>query len=161
MSGDNEFAQFLGQVLVVAIGWFVVNRLAETREREKARRDIVVKSAESMSEGIDKILAEGRAYHLADRDTARELSLKMTLQDLAMRMAAMSDFCAHERLLAPCRSDIAGVRRAVTGVHFEDEHDGKLPETSVHLQVMAESALKAKRSLLRLKHQQYVFASRK
>lgn len=155
MSGDNEFLKFLGQVVVVAIGWFVVNQLSLTRERDKARRDIVVKSTELLSDGIDKILTESRMYHLQERDTARELVLKMTLQDLAMRMAALSDICDQERLLAPCRSDIAGIRRAVTGTHFEDEHDGKLPETSVHLQAMAESTLKAKRSLLKLKHEQY------
>lgn len=151
----GEFLKFLGQAVVVGIGWFVVNRLSALRERDKARRDIVVESAEGLADEIDELLTDARSYHLGNRDSAAELSLKMTIQNLAMRTLALSDICADERLLAPCRADVAALRKAVTGRHFEDEHEGPLKEGDIQVQLMAEAALKAKRGLLKLKHAQY------
>jgi hypothetical protein len=44
---------------------------------------------------------------------------------------------------------------AITGKHFEDEHDGSLPEGHAILELIGAEGLAAKRALLQLQHAQY------
>ena len=73
MQIDVEFARFVGQAIVVCVGWWVVHDLSLRRERDKARRDLVAKTTESMGDVVTSILIEGRAYHLQLRESASEL----------------------------------------------------------------------------------------
>ena len=155
MQIDVEFARFVGQAIVIGVGWWVVHALSLRRERDKARRELVAKTTDSMGDAVTSILIECRAYHLQLRESASELRLKMSLQDLAMRAAGLSDICSNPELLSTCRSDIAGLRRAITGQHFEDEHLDPLGDGDAQLQAIAEMSLRAKRSLQRLKHNQF------
>jgi hypothetical protein len=150
-----ELFKFFGQAVVVVAGWWVVHQLSTARDRDKARREMVAKSADLIADGLGPIILEAREYHLRQRDVARELKLKMGLQDLAMRATGLSQICADEFLLAACRSDVASLRRAITGSHFEDEHVEPLAESADQLEAVAESMLRAKRSLLKLKHHQF------
>ena len=150
-----EFVKWLGQAVVVGFGWWVVHVLTTSRDRDKARREILVDSADGLGESLSALFLEARAYHLASRDVASELRIKMTLQDLAMRATGLSELCRDEAKLAPCRSDIATLRRAITGKHFEDEHLVGIKEADQQLQSIAEAVLRAKRSLLQLKHAQF------
>lgn len=151
----SEFWKWLGQALVVVIGWVVVHKLSATRERDKSRREMVVRSADHLIDALSAHLFDAHKYHLSERSVEEELKIKMTLQDMAMRASGLSEIVRDELLLAPCRTEIAGVRRSVTGRHFEDEHEGPLPESSEQVQAVAESVLRAKRALLRLKHRQF------
>jgi hypothetical protein len=153
--GGTGFWSFVGQAIVVGLGWFVVHRLSVKRDMDKARRELVADSADALVESLNSLLADALKYHRAERDQANELHLKMALQDLAVRAAGLSDICRDERLLTPCRTEIAGARKAITGKHFEDEHDGPLSEADPHLQTVAEAVLRAKRSLLKIRYAQF------
>ena len=155
MTVAAELVKFLGQAVIVVVGWWVVHQLSSARDRDKSRRELVAKSADALADALGPLLIEAREYHLTARDVARELQLKMALQDLSMRASGLSEVCSDESFLAPCRGDIGGLRRAITGVHFEDEHLEPSGATDSQLQVVAEAVLRARRSLLRLKHRQF------
>lgn len=154
-SGWVEFFKWLGQLTAVGLGWYVVHRLSAQRDRDKARREMVAKSADGLTDALLVILSESREYHLKDRDRKLELKLKMSLQDLAMRVQGLSDICTDEKALAPCRAEVAALRRKVTGRHFEDEHIDPLLDSDRQLEDMAEVVMRARRQLLRLKHLQF------
>ena len=151
-SGWVEFFKWLGQLTAVGLGWYVVHRLSAQRDRDKARREMVAKSADGLTDALLVILSESREYHLKDRDRKLELKLKMSLQDLVMRVQGLSDICTDEKALAPCRAEVAALRRKVTGRHFEDEHIDPLLDSDRQLEDMAEVVMRARRQLLRLKH---------
>jgi hypothetical protein len=154
-STAGEFLKWLGQALVLGVGWVVVHRLSALRDRDKARREMVAASASDLMEVIDDIFHCARQYHLKPREISAELRIKMSIQDVAARIAGLSDVCNAEAVLAPCRTEIGGVRRAITGHHFEDEHEGALQPSDKQLEVIADAVLRAKRQLLRLKHLQF------
>lgn len=154
-NGWIELVKWLGQAVVVGFGWTVVHRLSAQRDRDKARREMIAKTADELSDVVSALISDAREYHLAARDLKLELNIKMTLQDLAMRVQGLSDICAEEKALAPCRAEVAALRRAVTGNHFEDEHLGPLSESSEQFESIADVALRAKRRLLTLKHLQF------
>jgi hypothetical protein len=151
----SEFWMWIGQALVVAFGWWVVHRLSSARDRDKSRREMVAKSADQLIDALSAHLVIAHEYHLKTRDVTAELKIKMSIQDMAMRATGLSEISSDESVLAPCRSEIAAVRRAVTGAHFEDEHDGPLNESSQQVQDVAEAVSRAKRAVLRLKHRQF------
>ena len=154
-SGWVEFFKWLGQLTAVGLGWYVVHRLSAQRDRDKARREMLAKSADGLTDALLVILSDARDYHLKDRDRKLELKLKMSLQDLAMRVQGLSDICTDEKELAACRAAVAALRRAVTGLHFEDEHFNPLPDSDRQLEDIAEAVMRARRQLLRLKHLQF------
>ena len=154
-SGWVEFVKWLGQAAVVGIGWAVVHHLSARRDLDKARREMTAKSADGLADALSSILTEARSYHLNGRDQKLELALKMALQDVAMRVQALSDICPEKAALARCRAAVAALRRATTGQHFEDEHLGPLPENAQQLEEIADAVLRAKRDLLGLKHLQF------
>ena len=152
-----ELLKFIAQAAVVGIGWWIVHRLSVARDREKARREMVAKSADGLIESAGVLLADARAYHLALRNTANELKIKMTIQDMAMRVVGLSAICADNTTLAACRAAIAASRRAITSAHFDDEHDAPLEDSNPQFDEIAESVLRTKRCLLKLKHTQFAF----
>lgn len=155
MNEGADFIKWVGQALVVGLGWLVVHKLSSARDRDKARREMVAKSVDGLAETLNALFLEVRTYHLNARDVACELKIKMTLQDMAMRAIALSDICSEQPSLAQCRADIASLRRAITGKHFEDEHTGQLTETDPQFQLTVDATLRTKRSLLTLKHRQF------
>lgn len=155
MSAGGEFASWLGQAVVVGFGWWVIHRLTASRDRDKARREMVAKSADQISANLDTIHGDARGYHLKVRDAAVEVRIKMALQDASMHLVGLSEISKDGDTLARCRAEISALRRAITGEHFEDEHDGPLAETSQQFQRIADAFLRAKRGLLKLKHLQF------
>ncbi|MDQ0040856.1 hypothetical protein [Variovorax boronicumulans] len=155
MSAGGYFFAWVAQAIVVVIGWIVVHNQAAARDRDKARREMISKSADSLADELDELLSQAREYHLKERDRALEVRIKMSLQDAAMRSAGLTIICGDDAALARCRSEIAALRRAVTGNHFEDEHAGALDETDIQFQTIADTLLRAKWGLLQLKHLQY------
>lgn len=151
----SEFWKWIGQAIAVGVGWYVVHKLSASRDRDKSRREMVVRSADQLIDALSALLSDAHRYHLGPRSVEAELRIKMALQDMAMRTSGLSEVVRDRPLLAPCSSEIAGVRRSVTGRHFEDEHEGPLQEGSDQVQVVAEAILRAKRAFLRLKHCQF------
>lgn len=165
MATDGSFARdvlsFVAQAVVVIVGWIVVDKLSSRRDFEKSRREMLTKSADELAAVVDKLLVDGRAYHLASRDETAEISLKLALQDLGLRTMALSDVCDDIAQLSACRTGIAALRRAITGRHFEDEHLSTLLLHDEQLELIASEASRARHCYVRLKHRQYALTDRK
>lgn len=155
VSSVSEVLKALIQTGAIVIGWVVVHRLSAARDRDKARREMLVKAADSLSDEIGKLFIGAKDYHSKARELAQEIVLKMTLQDLSARTNLLSDICGDQKELASCRSAILALKKAISAVHFEDEHNEPLDLGSPQIQSIAAEALRAKQSFLRLKHRQF------
>lgn len=155
MTAESGSGQWLVQLLGLGIGWFVVHHLSAKRDQDKARKDLIVKSVDSLYEGMNTLLADARTYHTSDRSIGSELKLKIALQDLLMRLNGLSDLGVTIDQLAPCRKSLGRARQAITGLHFEDEHEGSISENSPQVQDICDVILKTKRELLNIKHRQF------
>lgn len=140
--------------VLVIVGWMVANSLAKNRERDKARRDMIAKSSDSLCDSIDKIFELANEYHSKERDRKLEAKLKMTLQDLTERVSSLSQITQDCDEPQGCIALSVGFRQAITMSHFEDEHLGPL-ESNVVSENIASTSLALKRSLVALKHAQF------
>jgi hypothetical protein len=154
-STASEVLKTLIQVVSVALGWYVVHRLSVARDRDKARRDLLVKAADSLSDDAGKLLSVARDYHTKNRDRAVEDTIKMTLQDISARTNLLSEISLEAKELASCRSAILAFKKAITATHFEDEHEATLEPGAPQLQSIAAEGLKVKQCYLKLKHKQF------
>jgi hypothetical protein len=132
-----EVFKTLVQVISVGVGWFVVHKLSAARDRDKARRDLLVKTADNLNDDAGKLISVARDYHTKSRDRTLEDNIKMTLQDISVRTNLLSDISPEAKELASCRSAILAFKKAITATHFEDEHDVMLEPGAPQLQSMA------------------------
>lgn len=100
----GEFWKFLGQAITIVVGWAVVHRLTVRRDIDKARRETVAKSADSLADSVDRTLGAAIKYHTSPRSVTDELQLKTGLQDLSNRILALGAISCDEAELARCRS---------------------------------------------------------
>lgn len=155
----GEFIKFGGQAIIVVIGWVVVNKLSATREKDKSRKDIIIKSIDSICDSIDKLFEISRDYHSrSTRDHQAEIKIKMLLQDYSLRVASLKDLTGYVPTYIECQDDVLRFRQAITSSHFEDEHTNAEELNSEIFQKIAESALATKRNLITLKHSQFSIA---
>ena len=153
MTGAYGFLTFVGNVVVVGIGWYIVHRLSLDRDRARARWEMLAEAADNLDQRATEVLLNAQTYHTALRNVQLEAQIKMALQDMAMRAIKLSDVAdTATTQCADCRSKIAALRRAVTGKHFEDEHTAQVDRGDVILQEVAEAALQVKRAALSLKY---------
>lgn len=151
----TEFWRFLGQVVTIVLGWIVVHKLSGTRDRDKARREMIAKSADSLSQAIDKLLVDARTYHLHQRDEDMEVQIKMLMQDISIQTVGLKAICDNSDELTACRSGLISLKQAITAKHFEDEHVEPLGSADQQIQDVAAGVLRAKQAFLRLKHCQF------
>jgi len=152
----NEIIKFGGQAIFIVVGWIVVNKLSIKREKDKARNDIIVKSVDSLCDLIDRLFDSARTYHSkAERDRDAEVKMKMSIQDLSLRVASLQDLTGYIPSYIECQDDVIRLRQAITSNHFEDEHTGSAELNSEIFQRIAEASLAAKRNLITLKHRQF------
>lgn len=149
------FLAWIGQAVVVGIGWYVVHMLTMQREREKALRDAVLASVDGIADAVTELLACAQQYHRQERDIADEVRIKMDLQDLSIRLNSLSDIYLETSPLAQSRSKVTGLRKAITGQHFEDEHNGPLVSSDQQYETIAAAALDLKRGLLKIRNSQF------
>jgi hypothetical protein len=155
-SFEAEIAKFAAQACIVVAGWWVVNLLTVRRERDKARRELIVKNADALADAADKIFEAARKYHFAaDRDVLGEITLKISLQDFGYRTSQLQTLTGDPTSANQLATCVARVRRSITHDHFEDQHDGSLDPTSDASQEMAAAVMEVKESLQALKHQQF------
>jgi len=153
-AAENSFLSWLGQAAVIAVGWLVVHRQAAKRDKDKTRREVLVKITDALAGNVDEVLRTAIAYHSSDRQVSQELKLKMALQDLAIQVNGISEIYRDHALLASTRTQVGVLRRAVTGAHFEDEHTLPLADSNPQLAGIAEAALDLKRSFVKIKNKQ-------
>lgn len=151
---SHPFLTWLGQAGVIALGWLVVHKTTASRDKEKTRREALVKITDALAEDVNSILWDAHGYHTKGRSVVDELKLKSALQDLGIRVGGLSDIFSEQDVLAVARTQVGSLRRAVTGKHFEDEHTAILPDADPQLAVIVAAALDLKRTLLKIKNRQ-------
>jgi hypothetical protein len=152
---ETQVWTFLGQAVVVIVGWWIVHLLSEKRDWEKARREMTAKSADAMIDMTTTLHADSRAYHLADRNDSLEVRIIGSLQDFGARTNALGEICSDASSLALCATEIIRLRQAITLEHFADEHTAALHSGDKQLEAIAEAIVRVKRAFLRLKHRQF------
>lgn len=151
----SELLKTVIQAGSIIVGWIVVHKLSAARDRDKARREMLARAADALGDELTKLFASAKSYHTTDRNIEMEDSLKMTLQDISARTSLLVDISNEETELSLCKSALLSVKKAITGIHFEDEHDGPLEQGSQQIQLITSEILRAKRYFLQLKHKQF------
>lgn len=147
--------QFLSNAVVVGIGWYVVHVLSARRDRQKARRELVVNIADTLIAALNDLFIAARDYHTKPRDRNSENQIKMVIQDLAQSLSGLRSVLTDTSILHSCQASIRDLRASITKEHFEDEHVDELPEEDPLLQKIASAILRAKLSLSNLKFHQF------
>jgi hypothetical protein len=151
----SEIVKFLLQAFIVGFGWLVVHKLSSARDKDKLRREMLAKTADGLSEDLNKLLTQARDYHLKVRDKNVEVTIKIMLQDLSMRTVFLSDLCNDKDELRRCRTALINFKKSVSGMHFEDEHTEALEINDHFFEVMALEYSKVKSAFVKLKHKQF------
>ena len=133
-----------------------MHKLTVTRDKDKARREMIVKAVDSLLEDTNKIVSMAWKYHLDARDKRLENEVKMMLQDLSSKASMLSDISQNNSELAACRSAIIAMKKSITATHFEDEHIERLEEESPQIQSIASESLRVKQCFIKLKHKQFL-----
>ncbi len=154
-SWKQELLRALIQVTPVVLGWLVVHKLSVARERDKARREVLAKSVDSLNDELSKIFALALDYHGNERVRTKENAIKMNLQDISERTNQLAILTNEGALTKFCKAAVLSLKKSITGSHFEDEHLEKIDLASEQIQLIAAEVLKAKRAFLRLKHSQF------
>lgn len=155
-SSSAELLKFAIQAAIVGVGWWVVNRMAISRERDKSRREMITKNVDSLTDFADKIFEMGRDYHFSvERDQKNEIKLKIALQDFSYRVGRLELLTGDPTSIAQHRESVVRFRRSITEHHFEDEFFGPLDTSSPVSQDMASSVISMKQCLQDLKHLQF------
>ena len=151
----GEALSFALNTATVVIGWGVVHWLTANRDREKSRREMVAASVDLLVEATGRIFIDARQYHSEPRDVALETELKVDLQDLSNSTRSLAMLSSDIALLATCRSLVRAFWKAITAEHFEDEHDGRLAQRCLQLELIAAQSLLLKQAFMNLKYQQW------
>lgn len=155
MSAEQAILGPIVQGIVVVVGWVVVHKLSAARDKDKARREIIAKSADGLMETLNEIFKKSIKYHSEKRDKSLEIEIKIILQDTVMRTVGLSDLRCEKSSLSRCLNEIKAFRKGITGNHFEDEHTEPFADNETQFQDIADAFLKAKRCFLTLKHMQF------
>ena len=143
------------QIIGLIAGWVIVHKQSAKRDIDKARREMIAKTSDSLNDDSTKIFGIAKDYHTKIRDAAVEDSIKMSLQDLSIRTSLLNKVCKDDNELRICRNAVLDLKKSITGEHFEDEHLAPLILGADQLMSIAESVLKTKRAFLELKQRQF------
>lgn len=119
MASSNS--DFLAQLLMLGFGWFIVHRLSLSRDRDKARREMLAKASDVIDGLIDKLLESGSSYHAKERDVLEENKIKIALKDVGNRISSLKLLCSDDDL-ADCRRKFIKLKQSITSSNFEYEH---------------------------------------
>ena len=150
-----EAAPFLNTALIV-VGWAVVHFTSRNRDRDKARRDLVVKAADALSDQVAKLVTVGVLYHSGkERESSREIEIKSTLQDLLLQTQLIN------QAVRPVRDGVQSsklhnaFKQSVTARHFEDEWDKPLSASGVEVSEIAAAGIAIRAYFAEIKFEQF------
>ena len=118
----NEIAKTLIQTSAIIVGWVVVHRLSAARDKDKARREMLSKAADTLCEDVGKLFHSAKDYHLTERDKSLEINLKMTLQDISMRTSQLVDITTEPKEIKICRKALIDLKKTITYSKYSCGH---------------------------------------
>ena len=96
-------------IIIIIIGWIVVDRLSARRERKKEWREFARQTASF----VDKIEDDALIYHCANsRDQQLEKKIKLDLEELDMRLTLLTKKLG-------MKLSVSSFRSAITLENFE------------------------------------------
>jgi hypothetical protein len=150
-----EAAPFVNTALIV-VGWAVVHFTSRNRDRDKARRDLVVKAADALSDQVAKLVTVAVSYHSGkERESPREIEIKSTLQDLSLQTQLIN------QAVRPVRDGVQSsklhnaFKQSVTARHFEDEWDKPLSASGVEVSEIAAAGIAIRAYFAEIKFEQF------
>ena len=150
-----EIAAAINTALIV-IGWAVVHFASRSRDRDKARRELIVKAVDGLSDQVTKHFSVALAYHSSpSRDLTKEIELKIGLQDLSRQTQFVNGTMRPTRDGVQSSDLLNAFKKSVTGVHFEDEWMSALLPNSEQLNLIAASALALRTYYAETKYEQF------
>ena len=142
--------------ILLVLGWAIVHFASRNRDRDKARRELVVKACDSLSEQVTKLLSVAMSYHTATaRDGAKEIELKGGLQDLSTQTQFINRATRPQRNGVQSNTLHTAFKQSITGQHFEDEWQTPLPAHAGELNQIAATALSLRSYFAELKYEQF------
>lgn len=140
---DSLLPSLVSAVMVVA-GWYVVNRAQANRERRKQIREYVTGLRDDLDD-LEKLVI---VYHTSERDMAKEHEIISKLGRFERACSTLPRFIDSQRFLkavppeklnvdAKCMQEL---RKAMTLLHFADEHLGAIGVQHALIQQMELSA---------------------
>jgi hypothetical protein len=150
-----EYSSIVNTGLIV-FGWAVVHFTARSRDRDKSRRELVVKAVDLVSEQIGKIVIAAVSYHTSDtRDVAREIELKISLKDLSNQIRLL-DYATKPRRDGVRSSMLHKIfKQSISAKHFEDEHTCCLLSGDPQFNEIAAAGLEIKTYFAEIKFAQF------
>lgn len=159
--GPMELTKLLLQIGAIIIGWIVVHKLSASRDIDKARREMIAKATDSLNDEMSKLFGIAKEYHTKTRNIEVEDQIKMSLQDLSGRISLLSNVSPEPSDLSMCSRSIVGLRKSITGEHFEDEHNEPILGSAEQMRSITDEILRTKRALQELKQKQFPTPKRK
>lgn len=150
-----EIAKFFAQAVVVVIGWWVVNDLTRSREKDKSRREMALQECDAISALVDSFFLKSYAYHTTERKIQSELLMKMEITHISYRLSNLEALKIPIAEISGLLTALIRLKRAATGNHFEDEHTIALGEESPELADLADAAVSLNRQLIEVKSTQF------
>ncbi|NRR29274.1 hypothetical protein HSX11_03655 [Oxalobacteraceae bacterium] len=150
-----EFVQQVLQFTAILAGWIVVHKLSVRREIDKGRRELVAKVTDELVNDIRELYLQAKEYHTNTRNTELSENIKFSLQDIATRANLLHGSVLNLADLRVCTQAISNLRRAITGEHFEDAHDGPKKISDSQMYKINQAALRAQRVHFNLKLKQF------
>lgn len=150
-----NFAEIFKIGIPLVIGWGVVHFLSAKRDKDKARKEMITKAADSLVDSATQVFATAQRYHTNERKVEDEQRLKIELQDMSIRTLQLSSVIDTQSNIKLCSTSIADLRRAITGRHFDDEHEVALDVSAPQISEIADAYLRVKRAFFSLKISQF------
>lgn len=150
-----DAAPFLNTALIV-VGWAVVHFTSRDRDRDKARRDLVVKATDALSDQVAKLVTVSVAYHSGkERENSKEIEIKSTLQDLSLQTRLINQAVRPTRDGAQSTTLHNAFKQSITAHHFEDEWDKSLSANGVEVSEIAAAGIAMRAYFAEIKFEQF------
>lgn len=153
MSG-TDISPWVNTVLI-AVGWIIVHVMTSKRDKDKLRRELLIKAADAINEQISKMIATSIQYHTCKRDAKSEIEIKSSLKDISNQLHLINEATNPKRDGVQSSRLHKNFKQAITAKHFEDEHLEPLEANGIQLSEIAALGLELKAYFSEVKYAQF------
>lgn len=148
---ELELLRFLGQAVVVVLGWGVVHWLSGKRARYEAQRKLLIEECAALVAVVDEIFSDAFTYHTEARTSSRESKLNLMLTDLVQRVGLLIQI-PNVNCTRSLATKVIAFKQSCTLSHFEDEHHDAIPSTHEIVRNLERSSIEMRHALAKLRY---------
>jgi predicted hydrolase (HD superfamily) len=153
MSGTDT-PLWMNPVLIV-VGWITVHLMTSKRDKDKLRRELIIKAADTINEQISKMIATSIQYHTNKREAKSEIEINISLKDISSQLHLINEATNPKRDGVQSSRLHKNFKQAITAKHFEDEHIEPLEANGMQLSEVAALGLELKAYFSEIKYAQF------